>query len=129
MQRVVCDLPFGRKFGTAESVAVIYPAVLAECERLLEVGGTAVLMTSEDALLERALTNTHGFASAPWLVEARAPLQLGALEAIVFTCRLVAPTVHLRREADAQRTAKRRRVLMAGGGGGLLPRALAKSSQ
>lgn len=43
---VVCDLPFGRKFGTKMDIAVNLPLILTEMERVLSVGGTLVLLLS-----------------------------------------------------------------------------------
>ncbi|KAE8281042.1 THUMP domain-containing protein 2 [Larimichthys crocea] len=43
---VVCDLPFGRKFGTKANVAANLPLILAEMERVLCIGGTLVLLLS-----------------------------------------------------------------------------------
>ncbi|CAK0803607.1 unnamed protein product [Prorocentrum cordatum] len=45
---IVCDLPFGRQHGTMESVALLYPAAVAEFRRVLRSGsGRAVLLTSQ----------------------------------------------------------------------------------
>ncbi|XP_061546528.1 THUMP domain-containing protein 2 isoform X2 [Phycodurus eques] len=43
---VVCDLPFGRKFGTKTGTAAGLPLILAEMERVLRVGGSLVLLLS-----------------------------------------------------------------------------------
>ncbi|KAK5882729.1 hypothetical protein CesoFtcFv8_021285 [Champsocephalus esox] len=43
---VVCDLPFGRKFGTKTDMAASLPRILTEMERVLCVGGTLVLLLS-----------------------------------------------------------------------------------
>ncbi|XP_076599488.1 U6 snRNA (guanine-N(2))-methyltransferase THUMPD2 [Chaetodon auriga] len=43
---VVCDLPFGRKFGTKTNMAANLPLILAEMERVLCIGGTLVLLLS-----------------------------------------------------------------------------------
>ncbi|XP_070697182.1 THUMP domain-containing protein 2 [Pempheris klunzingeri] len=43
---VVCDLPFGRKFGTKTNMAANLPLILTEMERVLCVGGTLVLLLS-----------------------------------------------------------------------------------
>ncbi|XP_042358262.1 THUMP domain-containing protein 2 isoform X2 [Plectropomus leopardus] len=43
---VVCDLPFGRKFGTKTNMAANLPLILAEMERVLCVGGSLVLLLS-----------------------------------------------------------------------------------
>ncbi|XP_034041173.1 THUMP domain-containing protein 2 isoform X2 [Thalassophryne amazonica] len=43
---VICDLPFGRKFGTKSNMAADLPLILMEMERVLCVGGTVVLLLS-----------------------------------------------------------------------------------
>ncbi|XP_068597801.1 THUMP domain-containing protein 2 [Brachionichthys hirsutus] len=43
---VVCDLPFGKKFGTKADMAADLPLILAEMDRVLCVGGTMVLLLS-----------------------------------------------------------------------------------
>ncbi|XP_071336139.1 THUMP domain-containing protein 2 [Trachinotus anak] len=43
---VVCDLPFGRKFGTKTNMAANLPVIVTEMERVLRVGGTLVLLLS-----------------------------------------------------------------------------------
>nr|XP_046257281.1 THUMP domain-containing protein 2 [Scatophagus argus] len=43
---VVCDLPFGRKFGTKTNMASNLPLILSEMERILCIGGTLVLLLS-----------------------------------------------------------------------------------
>ncbi|KAF3841832.1 hypothetical protein F7725_023783 [Dissostichus mawsoni] len=43
---VVCDLPFGRKFGTKTDMAANLPLILTEMERVLCIGGTLVLLLS-----------------------------------------------------------------------------------
>ncbi|KAM9847457.1 THUMP domain-containing protein 2 [Aulostomus maculatus] len=43
---VVCDLPFGRKFGSKTNMAANLPLILSEMERVLCIGGTLVLLLS-----------------------------------------------------------------------------------
>ncbi|XP_056148082.1 THUMP domain-containing protein 2 [Lampris incognitus] len=43
---VVCDLPFGRKFGTKTDMAATLLLLVAEMERILRVGGTLVILLS-----------------------------------------------------------------------------------
>ncbi|XP_035257097.1 THUMP domain-containing protein 2 isoform X1 [Anguilla anguilla] len=43
---VVCDIPFGRKFGSKSDMAAALPAIVAEMERVLCVGGSLVLLLS-----------------------------------------------------------------------------------
>ncbi|XP_061140588.1 THUMP domain-containing protein 2 [Syngnathus typhle] len=55
---VVCDLPFGKKFGTKTDMAASLPLILAEMERVLRVGGSLVLLLSPQlsCLLKKLLT-------------------------------------------------------------------------
>nr|XP_015218120.1 PREDICTED: THUMP domain-containing protein 2 isoform X4 [Lepisosteus oculatus] len=43
---VICDIPFGRKFGCKTDVRIMLPAIVKEMERVLRVGGTLVLLLS-----------------------------------------------------------------------------------
>ncbi|KAL7383927.1 hypothetical protein ABVT39_020811 [Epinephelus coioides] len=43
---VVCDLPFGKKFGTKTNMAANLPLILTEMERVLCIGGCLVLLLS-----------------------------------------------------------------------------------
>ncbi|XP_028983152.1 THUMP domain-containing protein 2 [Betta splendens] len=43
---VVCDLPFGKKFGTKANMAASLPLIVTEMERVLCIGGTLVLLLS-----------------------------------------------------------------------------------
>ncbi|XP_060896191.1 THUMP domain-containing protein 2 [Labrus mixtus] len=55
---VVCDLPFGRKFGTKTSMAANLPLILAEIERVLRIDGYLVLLLSPQlsCLLKKLLS-------------------------------------------------------------------------
>uniref|UniRef100_A0A3Q3R9G4 Ribosomal RNA large subunit methyltransferase K/L-like methyltransferase domain-containing protein n=1 Tax=Monopterus albus TaxID=43700 RepID=A0A3Q3R9G4_MONAL len=58
---VVCDLPFGRKFGTKTDMAAKLPAIVNEMERVLSIGGTLVLLLSPQLsyLLKELLAQKH----------------------------------------------------------------------
>ena len=47
---ILCDLPFGQKFGSKRENAALYPLVLAECQRILRPAGKAVFLTSRKQL-------------------------------------------------------------------------------
>ncbi|XP_004077271.1 THUMP domain-containing protein 2 isoform X1 [Oryzias latipes] len=55
---VVCDLPFGRKFGSNTNMAADLPLILWEMERILCPGGTLVVLLSPQlsCLLKKLLT-------------------------------------------------------------------------
>ena len=44
---VLCDLPFGRQFGSLEENQSLYPAVLRELRRVTKPSGRALLLSSE----------------------------------------------------------------------------------
>ncbi|KAJ8361602.1 hypothetical protein SKAU_G00181270 [Synaphobranchus kaupii] len=43
---VICDIPFGRKFGSKTDMAARLPTIVKEMERVLRVGGALVLLLS-----------------------------------------------------------------------------------
>jgi tRNA G10 N-methylase Trm11 len=51
---VVSNLPFGRRVGDHESNVILYPQFIKEVNRVLKVGGRAVLLTQEVKLLHHA---------------------------------------------------------------------------
>eukprot|EP00063_Salmo_salar_P035605 XP_014010440.1 PREDICTED: THUMP domain-containing protein 2 [Salmo salar] len=55
---VVCDVPFGKKFGTKTGMAASLPVIVREMERVLCVGGTLVLLLSPQlsCLLKKSMT-------------------------------------------------------------------------
>ncbi|CAJ1358679.1 unnamed protein product [Effrenium voratum] len=75
---VLCDLPFGRQFGTVEGNKELYPRALRELRRVTKPSGRCVLLTSAEngALLA---------AAEGWPVVQQAPWNLGnKLPATVF---------------------------------------------
>ncbi|XP_072293567.1 THUMP domain-containing protein 2 isoform X2 [Eucyclogobius newberryi] len=58
---VVCDLPFGRKFGTKMDAAINLPLILSEMTRVLRVGGILVLLLSPQlsCLIKRLFIQEH----------------------------------------------------------------------
>ena len=55
VDRVVTNLPFGKQVGSHELNRTLYPAVLAEIDRVLAVDGRAVLLTEDKRLLHNAI--------------------------------------------------------------------------
>jgi tRNA (guanine6-N2)-methyltransferase len=55
VDRVVANLPFGKQVGSHELNRALYPAVLAEIDRVLAVDGRAVLLTEDKRLLRNAI--------------------------------------------------------------------------
>src|SRR5262249_48073919 len=52
---VLANLPFGKQFGSVATNAGLYARLLAETRRVLKPGGRAVLLTSDDESLSKAL--------------------------------------------------------------------------
>ncbi len=53
---IICNLPFGKQFGERSGLPELYAECLSEWQRILNVGGRMVLLTSEKRLLERLAT-------------------------------------------------------------------------
>ena len=54
VDRVVCNLPFGKKIGEPQALRPLYEGFAREVARVLKAGGVAVCLTSERALLAEA---------------------------------------------------------------------------
>eukprot|EP00931_Biecheleriopsis_adriatica_P077298 TRINITY_DN50886_c0_g1_i1.p1 TRINITY_DN50886_c0_g1~~TRINITY_DN50886_c0_g1_i1.p1 ORF type:complete len:448 (-),score=106.17 TRINITY_DN50886_c0_g1_i1:41-1273(-) len=82
---IVCDLPFGKQYGSEEGNILLYPAAVLEFWRVLRPGnGRAVLLTNQAnaARLGEALTSG---CSGHWKVMCRRKVLLGHMEAVLFT--------------------------------------------
>lgn len=55
VDKVVCNLPFGKQIGSPEENLELYGSALGEIVRVLKSGGRAVLLTSDIPLLKRRL--------------------------------------------------------------------------
>lgn len=55
LDRIVSNPPFGKQLGDPEEIGPLYQALAQEYDRVLKPGGRAVLLVSEEGLLERAL--------------------------------------------------------------------------
>lgn len=60
VDRIVSNLPFGKRVGSHRHNEELYPAFLAEVTRVLTARGRAVLMTEDKRLFERSVQATHG---------------------------------------------------------------------
>ncbi len=54
VDRVVCNLPFGKKMGERQALRPLYEGFAREVARVLKPGGVAVCLTSERTLLAKA---------------------------------------------------------------------------
>ncbi|MEO8851273.1 MAG: hypothetical protein ABI360_06045, partial [Allobranchiibius sp.] len=60
IDRVVTDLPFGKRIGSNTNNVELYPRVLREIERVLTPSGRCVLLTDDKRVFEDALARTRG---------------------------------------------------------------------
>jgi SAM-dependent methyltransferase len=60
VDRVVANLPFGKRVGSHAGNLALYPAFLAELTRVLRPDGRAALLTDDKALFRRAVEATRG---------------------------------------------------------------------
>ena len=60
VDRVVTDLPFGKRIGSNEANRSLYPATLREIERVLTADGRCVLLSDDKRLFREAVARTHG---------------------------------------------------------------------
>jgi 23S rRNA G2445 N2-methylase RlmL len=57
--RVVANLPFGKRVGSHRVNEALYPAALAEIARVLPGGGRAVLLTDDKRLFRETVQRTR----------------------------------------------------------------------
>ena len=60
VDRVVTNMPFGKRVGSHGTNLTLYPGFVAELGRVLRTDGRAVLMTEEKTLLGRSVEATRG---------------------------------------------------------------------
>lgn len=60
VDRIVTDLPFGKRIGSNTNNIELYPRVLREIERVLAPAGRCVLMTDDKRVFKDALARTRG---------------------------------------------------------------------
>lgn len=56
--RLVCNLPFGKKFGAEDNLAALYKRALSQWEKLLAPYGSMTLLTSQGRILEEKAERT-----------------------------------------------------------------------
>ncbi|MEP6696657.1 MAG: methyltransferase domain-containing protein [Pseudonocardiales bacterium] len=60
VDRVIANLPFGKRVGSHADNTVLYPAFLAELNRVLRADGRAVLLTEDKTLFRRSVAAAAG---------------------------------------------------------------------
>jgi len=75
--------PFGRKIGTQEEIAELYPAFLREASRVLRVGGRLVVLTDQGRLLSQTL------AELPFVSQEAIPIRLLGHKSVIHVVRRV----------------------------------------
>lgn len=81
VDKIVCNLPWGRRIGSHRANRRLYPAFLAEALRVLKPNGTMVLLTVERRLMEGLLAEASCL-----IVGSRTKINLGGLEPSIYLC-------------------------------------------
>ncbi|WP_018157498.1 methyltransferase domain-containing protein [Demetria terragena] len=58
--RVIANLPFGKRVGSHQENATLYPRFLRELDRVMTGPGRAILLTEDKRLLEESIQRTRG---------------------------------------------------------------------
>ncbi|MEZ6142730.1 MAG: methyltransferase domain-containing protein [Zavarzinella sp.] len=59
VQRIICNMPFGKQVSTPEEIGPLYQRTVRELDRVLQIGGRAVLLVSEMEPLRAAIRKTE----------------------------------------------------------------------
>jgi len=81
IDRIICDIPFGKKFSSYEENKTLYPKLLQEFSRVLKPFGLLVLLTALNQLLDWNLKRKF---SNVWLITKKLPVTLGKTEATIY---------------------------------------------
>jgi 23S rRNA G2445 N2-methylase RlmL len=82
VDKIVCNLPWGRRVGSRLSNQHLYPGFAREAARVLRVGGLAVVLSLEKQMLTRVVER-HG-----WLrIERQLLISVGGLNPWIFVVR------------------------------------------
>jgi tRNA (guanine6-N2)-methyltransferase len=81
LDKILCNLPWGRIIASPKINRRLYPKALAEIARCLRPGGLAVLLTSERGLMQNAV------AQLPLTEEKRLHVHVGGLQPSLYVLR------------------------------------------
>lgn len=87
VDKIVCDLPFGKMFGSEAENETLYPAVVAEFARVLRAAGKVVLLTN----MANAERLGDALCTELWTPTCRRRLLLGKMEAVLFLASRALP--------------------------------------
>ncbi|XP_057316231.1 tRNA (guanine(6)-N2)-methyltransferase THUMP3-like [Hydractinia symbiolongicarpus] len=79
VDRIVTDLPFGKKIGSKERNVFLYPNALREMARICRPSGKAVLLTQHRQAMGRALGRTSW-----WKVQEKRMINMGGMNVTVY---------------------------------------------
>jgi tRNA (guanine6-N2)-methyltransferase len=104
VDRVVSNLPFGKRVGSHAGNTTLYPAFLAELGRVLRADGRAVLLTEDKQLFKRTVEAARGLR-----VLREVPLASGGLHPTAYVLERTrtakrTPTPHRRRPTTTSRS-------------------------
>ncbi len=77
--KVVCNLPYGRRSGIHKDNILLYKQFVRELERLLSNRGKAVLLTQEKRLIKRVLSKHHNLR-----IKEEIAIEIGGLTPSIF---------------------------------------------
>jgi len=81
VDRIICNLPFGKQLSTAQEIGPLYQGVVKEWNRVLRPKGKAVLLVAEAHVLKAAL------GPAGWKQERFVPVRVLGQRAVILVYR------------------------------------------
>lgn len=82
IDRIVTDLPWGRRIGSHSSNLRLYPSYLREFARVIKPDGLIVLMTLERRLMQKCLNQRKELA-----LERQIPVNIGGANVVLYVLR------------------------------------------
>ncbi|MCZ6676752.1 MAG: methyltransferase domain-containing protein, partial [Candidatus Poribacteria bacterium] len=82
VDKIVCNLPFGKQIGEKTEISTLYRQFLKECRRVLKPTGRIVLLTTQRSTLNHLLRQ-----GKPFKVTQQFPIDLLGQRAWIFVCQ------------------------------------------